>query len=643
MTGDFDIPLKKWYGRFYHLVMSVVCKLVLLSTLCLAQDEQFSFPASGGAVANDHYSVLFTLGQAIAGNAATDGGSSVSSGLVATAGRYTLIQLTLPPVQAAVDQPAQISATLSGSDFDAADIYYRMGGMTEFVGPVAMAPETTGGDTWSGTIPAAAVTAAGVQYYIVADDGANLYHLPDSAPEVPAFVSVAISNQLVFDLPVMQYNMLGLPFTPTDGDAPVVFDELGAYNNRIWRFGVWDPQAEQGGAYSEYPDVAEITPGQGFWLISRFGGEITASGWSTSVATDYRLTIYPGWNQIANPYFYAIHFPQTLPPGIDDLLYAYDGSGFVAAPPSVMEVGRGYCVHNSGTDPVELVLPAVRASLDKAGDALGDDRAGANAMNSADKGNPDGSGWQVDLTAQAGRFHDGGNRLGMRADASAERDRCDYLDPPVPPQGHVTLSLLGESDVRFLTDFRSTASGGETWTLQLRSDQSNERFQITIAASGSPPAGWQVLAIDPVSLAEHDLLTDPVLTGTIDDTDYTQRWHVVAGPAAFLNDQRQLVEQQYLSTLTRIALYPARPNPVRVSAGTMVLLAAPRDTHARLRVFDLRGRLVATLHDGELQRGAHRFQWQGLDQQRRPVASGIYFVRLVSPDVSQVQKVTVLR
>ena len=48
---------------------------------------------------------------------------------------------------------------------------------------------------------------------------------------------------------------------------------------------------------------------------------------------------------------------------------------------------------------------------------------------------------------------------------------------------------------------------------------------------------------------------------------------------------------------------------------------------ARLRVYDLRGRLIETLHDGALAAGKHRFGWQP-----RQVASGVYLYRLEGGD-----------
>jgi len=54
-------------------------------------------------------------------------------------------------------------------------------------------------------------------------------------------------------------------------------------------------------------------------------------------------------------------------------------------------------------------------------------------------------------------------------------------------------------------------------------------------------------------------------------------------------------------------------------------LEVPADTHGRLAVFDLQGRVVATVHEGPLGRGARVFAWHA------DGASGVYFARLETP------------
>jgi flagellar hook assembly protein FlgD len=72
----------------------------------------------------------------------------------------------------------------------------------------------------------------------------------------------------------------------------------------------------------------------------------------------------------------------------------------------------------------------------------------------------------------------------------------------------------------------------------------------------------------------------------------------------------------------------ATPNPFRTGAAIAFALPAAGDVD--LAVFDLSGRLVRTLHDGRLDAGTHRIEWDGRDAGGHAAAGGIYFVRLKS-------------
>jgi hypothetical protein len=68
------------------------------------------------------------------------------------------------------------------------------------------------------------------------------------------------------------------------------------------------------------------------------------------------------------------------------------------------------------------------------------------------------------------------------------------------------------------------------------------------------------------------------------------------------------------------------PNPMRGEAA--LAYALPRAGRVQLRIFDVRGRCVATLLDGPVEAGPGLVTWQGRDQRGRPVANGVYFYRL---------------
>lgn len=62
-----------------------------------------------------------------------------------------------------------------------------------------------------------------------------------------------------------------------------------------------------------------------------------------------------------------------------------------------------------------------------------------------------------------------------------------------------------------------------------------------------------------------------------------------------------------------------------------------------LSVYDLSGRLVATLVDGPEEAGSHTVRWDGRDSSGNQVGSGIYFYQLTTGDYSACRRLAVLR
>ena len=73
----------------------------------------------------------------------------------------------------------------------------------------------------------------------------------------------------------------------------------------------------------------------------------------------------------------------------------------------------------------------------------------------------------------------------------------------------------------------------------------------------------------------------------------------------------------------RFAVDPNRPNPF--NPATEIRITAPRRGQLSVRIFDLRGRLVRTLLDEEVEAGELRVKWLGDDADGRQVSSGVYF------------------
>lgn len=83
------------------------------------------------------------------------------------------------------------------------------------------------------------------------------------------------------------------------------------------------------------------------------------------------------------------------------------------------------------------------------------------------------------------------------------------------------------------------------------------------------------------------------------------------------------------------------PNPFNPEVTIPVVLSA--EQHLRLSVHDVTGRRISMLVDGFLDEGSHLLSWHGLDQNKRAVPSGVYFLWIKSPGLSTSEKLVLLR
>jgi len=68
----------------------------------------------------------------------------------------------------------------------------------------------------------------------------------------------------------------------------------------------------------------------------------------------------------------------------------------------------------------------------------------------------------------------------------------------------------------------------------------------------------------------------------------------------------------------------------------------PLATAARVTIFDVGGRVVRTLIDGDTGAGTHVIEWDGADDRGRTAASGSYYARMEVPGYAPLVKRLVL-
>ena len=105
-----------------------------------------------------------------------------------------------------------------------------------------------------------------------------------------------------------RHQLLSFPVDPTPNTVSGIFgDELGAYNNTVYRIGHWEPTRTGIDKYIEFGDASTITHGHGYWLITRDSVKVRFNG-NAAPADTFELPLSQGpngapeWNQLGNPF-----------------------------------------------------------------------------------------------------------------------------------------------------------------------------------------------------------------------------------------------------------------------------------------------------------------------------------------------------
>lgn len=524
-----------------------------------------------------------------------------------------------PTTNAGAD--AIVTADLSGFvGLSSANLRFRAGGDATFQSTLLT---QTGPLAWTATIPAAQVSGKGVQYFVEAfGGGAQVGFAPLRAPASHWFsLPVRVSGFQVASLGASTYQLSGIQVRADDVNPVAVFDELGDYNVKEWRYGTFDSSIND---YREPPAAFPSAPGQGFWIIAKDAKNIAVTATSTDLSQNLSVTLRPGWNQIANPFGFSTDFADlVLPAGVESNLIGFNGSYVTNV--QTLTPGAGYWIRNGNTSSSVIEFPPLGAGV-----------AAKTFANSLGVIPDEETGWSLRVEARAGEESDHENWLGMRSAAADGVDDLDRSDPPAQPENWVSLSFAPEDGRALLADWRANGvENGGRWRVVFASDQSGEPFHVNFVPEGELPEGWSIAAFD--GAREIDLSNSSRIEGRVPSNGHEIVWDVVVGDAKYL----ERVRDGQLSQITEVALGAPFPNPSRT--GFALDFATPRPTAALVEVFDVRGRLVTTLVNGQLDPGVHRIEWNGELAHGKRAAAGVYFIRSKANDRTENRKVVLLQ
>jgi hypothetical protein len=91
------------------------------------------------------------------------------------------------------------------------------------------------------------------------------------------------------------------------------------------------------------------------------------------------------------------------------------------------------------------------------------------------------------------------------------------------------------------------------------------------------------------------------------------------------------------------SLWLTYPNPFTPSAGMRIALHMPWAGRIELEVFDVSGARIKTIYKGWLPAAPSEFVWNGRDDRGSRVSSGVYFIKLSSPQGTFTRKALIVK
>jgi hypothetical protein len=190
------------------------------------------------------------------------------------------------------------------------------------------------------------------------------------------------------------------------------------------------------------------------------------------------------------------------------------------------------------------------------------------------------------------------------------------------------------------------ATNGDVWYLDIAKSFSaspaGDQVRIEVEGLDQIPADAKVYLIDRTLDQLTDLRVSPVyecfvgvrkLVSSEDDA----RFSLLIGSDEFVTEH----QQDLPGVPTQTVLHQNHPNPFNPTTIIRYELAEPG--HVTLRIYDARGALVKDLYEGHRPAGRYEVGWDGANERRERVASGVYFYVLEAPDVRLTKKMVCLK
>lgn len=192
------------------------------------------------------------------------------------------------------------------------------------------------------------------------------------------------------------------------------------------------------------------------------------------------------------------------------------------------------------------------------------------------------------------------------------------------PEGTRVGLIVGYADPQYRDNFTNTLFDDEA---------------TAPIANGVPPFTGSFRPSQPLSAVDNEdaqgVWTLSIIDDEAGDSGQLLSWEIHVTPAVAVDDPFAAALPE------RFALLGNYPNPF--NSTTNIVYALPQQSFVKLTLYNVLGQDVRTLVYGTLPAGTHRVAWDGRDARGKDISSGLYLMRLDTPDFSATGKLLLMR
>ncbi|MFH0921406.1 MAG: right-handed parallel beta-helix repeat-containing protein [Fibrobacterota bacterium] len=407
-------------------------------------------------------------------------------------------------------------------------------------------------------------------------------------------------------------------YADQSASSPKTAGDLAALNDSALY--VWDPDKQS------YLDLATVDTlllerGKAYWNLPDTGLTVAmaADVYNRPDTSGFTLMVKQGWNMVSSPFPFPVTIPRT---GSKLHFYNLPDKPLAYTTVSTLQPLQGCWYFSETADTFHLAYaPQMPVKLEKAAAAV------------LYKGPAD---WALRVSVKLGAFSDDDNLAGVKAGP-----RVGYPEPPAP-MGGITAYFEGAENglgKRLMESYQAPGAGTTLWNLVV--DPAGKTGEAMVAIEGAANFGPDVY----VFAGSPDI-------GFVD----VKKNLVLAFKAAGVKQHVVLVvtdNPDFVNAITHaFALAQNSPNPFNPSTRISLFVPYAWDAKAGLStgmrrvdlsVYDIKGRKVATLVNGELAGGKRHEVVFGAGSGGKAMASGVYFYRLTADNFTQTRKMLLIR